>query len=163
MDPQVIKAIAHIAGAIAATVSITGLAGVVDYLLLSKRAKNFEREASITLGIPLSELGTNESLTKMRGFLAERYSSELLQNRLSDFARHVQWAWLILAFVSYLAIMGFVVWQAVATDIEISVMAWVATVLWTGAILVSLTFSALCRLLTGRQPGESRYYRKTLA
>lgn len=89
-------AIAHIIGALIALSAFSGC-----YLMLTvwedERNRGGElEEISIALRIPVDEIDNTEHEMRVVQFVAERFSSELLRNRLSDLCGLIQtiWDWL---------------------------------------------------------------------
>ena len=87
---------AHIVGAI-----IVQQAFGIGILLLGvwereRNLKSAHEEISLALGIAIGDLDNAEHQHKLIQFVAARYSSELLRNRLSDLCRWIQmgWTWL---------------------------------------------------------------------
>jgi len=81
---SVIAALGHIAGAI--TVQFAFGIGLMLFSRWEEKRnqKIFLQDASLALGIPIGDLENPEYKTRFVQFIAERYSSELLRNRLSD-------------------------------------------------------------------------------
>jgi hypothetical protein len=160
---SVLIAIGHIVGALIALVAfgvgILMLAG----LEIERNRKSALQEASLSLGIPVSELDNPEHQAKVVQFVATRFSSELLRNRLSDLCGWVQMSWGWLGTLLQAGILLGVIWYTVTDDLSNSVYAWwiiaVAVFFWISSVL----FALACKLLTGRFPGQARQARKMLA
>ncbi len=160
---SVLIATGHIIGALIALIAFS-----LGVLMLAgweseRNQKSALQEMSIDLGIPVSELNNMEHQNRIIEFVAHRFSSELLRNRLSDFCGLLQtgWSWIgtLIQAGAILAIM----WYTVTDDLSNSVYAWlilaVAFFFWISSVLFALT----CKLLTGRFPSQARQARKSLA
>lgn len=155
-------AVGHIVG------SIVALA-VLGFLLLRvaswEAERNQERlreEASAKLGVAVDDLNSEALTPKLVQLSAERSSRELLRNRLSDLCGVIRtlWGWGgLLQVVVLLA----AIWYTVTESTDRAVYAWFAVGIAIFFWLVSLAFSLVCRVLTGRYPGEAKQTRKALA
>ena len=156
-------AIIHIVGAI-----IVLLAFGIGILMLAgweseRNQKIALQEASLALGIAVSDLDKAEHLEKIVQFAAARSSSELLRNRLSDLCGWIQTGWGWLSNLLQAGVLLGVIWYTITSDLSNSVHAWwvvaVAFFFWISSVL----FAFACKLLTGRFPGQARKTRKFLA
>lgn len=156
-------AIGHIIGAIIVLV----LFGVGTLMLAGwERGRNQKaavQEASLALGIPVNNIDNAEHKEKIIQFAAERFSSELLRNRLSDLCGWIQTGWGWISNLLQVGILLGVIWYTVTDDLSNGVYAWsvigVALFFW----VVSVVFGYACKLLTGRFPGQARQARKSVA
>src|SRR5262249_32282670 len=131
-----------------------------------RSAKAALSEISLTLGIPVSDpenLENTEHLEAVFKFLATRSSSELLRNRLSDLCGLISFCWSWLGGLLELGVLIAVIWYTVTEDRSCSLMAWsiiaIAIFFW----ITHLMFTAICKVLTGRTPGQASRARKSLA
>jgi len=156
-------AIAHIGGSI-----LTGMVlGVGVFLLgaweLRRNERKLLEELSLEIGIPVEELNREDVFARLIEVTSRRYSSELFRNRLSDLCGGVRTAWVWLGSILQLGIIAGVTWFAFTDNLQIAVCAWwiiaIQLVFW----IISVGFSLLCRLLTGRYPGQAGGARKSLA
>lgn len=160
---SVLIAIVHIVGAlivlIAFYVSILMLAGWEN----ERNQKRALEEASLALGIPVGELDNVENQTKVAQFMATRFSSELFRNRLSDLCGWIQTGWAWLGTLLQVSVLLATIWYTLTDELSNSVHAWwiVAIAFFFG--IASVLFALICKLLTGRFPGQARQARKILA
>jgi hypothetical protein len=128
-----------------------------------RNRKSALEEMSLALGLPLSELDNEEHQEKVVHFAAARFSSELLRNRLSDLCGWVQTLWGWFGTLLQAAVLIGVIWYTFSDDLSNSVHAWwiiaIALFFWISSVL----FALICKLLTGRFPGQARQARKMLA
>lgn len=156
-------AIGHIVGALIALVAF----GVGILMLASweseRNRKSALQEMSLSLGIPVSELDSAEHQARVVQFVATKFSSELLRNRLSDLCGWVQTGWGWFGTLLQAGIFLGVIWYTVTDDLTNSVHVWwiiaLAFFFWISSVL----FALACKLLTGRFPGQARQARKMLA
>ncbi len=156
-------AVAHILGAVIAVVAF----GLGVFLLGAWESKRNEiaaaEEMSVALGIPVERLDDPVNSRKIIQFAATRFSAERFQNRLSDLCWWIQAAWGWLGTLIQVGILVGVVWYSFTDGPSSAVYAWsvlaVAVFFW----LVSVAFSFICKLITGRFPGQARRARKNLA
>ena len=125
--------------------------------------KIFFQEASLALGVSVSDLDSPEHEKRFFQFNAERFSSELLRNRLSDACGWIQLLWNGLGSLTQLGILVAVIWNTATRDLSYSVHAWWMVAVALVFIFFSVLFSLACKVLTGRYPGEARRGRKMLA
>ena len=153
----------HLLGSVILLTLLLGLITMLSTWEIERNQKLALQEMSIELAIPVDELDKAEYQPKLIEFIAHRFSSELLRNRLSDFCGLLQtvWVWMggIIQTGAFLAI----IWYTVADDSSNSVYAWlivpVALLFWFASVLFALT----CKLLTGRFPNQAKQARKMLA
>lgn len=156
-------AIGHIIGAVVVLVAF----GIGTLILAGWESERNQKmalqEASLALGIPIDDFDNVEHQERIIQFAAERYSSELLRNRLSDLCGWIQTGWGWISNLLQVGILLGVIWYTVTDDLSNGVYAWsiigVALFFW----LFSVIFGYACKLLTGRFPGQARQARKLLA
>lgn len=156
-------AVGHIVGAIIVLVVF----GIGTLMLagweIGRNQKTALHEASLALGIPVDDLENAEHQERIVQFAAERFSSELFRNRLSDLCGWIQtgWGW-ISNLLQGIVLLG-VIWYTVTDDTSNSVYAWwivgIALFFWISSVIFGYT----CKLLTGRFPGQAKQARKFLA
>ncbi len=156
-------AIGHIVGAlivlVAFGVGVLMLAGWEN----ERNQKGALEEMSLALGIPVGELDNAEHQAKVVQFAAARFSSELFRNRLSDLCGWVHTGWGWLGTLLQVGVLLGAIWYTLTDDLSNSVHAWwiipIALFFW----ISSVSFALICKLLTGRFPGQARQARKMLA
>lgn len=157
-------ALLHVVGALGVTFAFGVLVLVVVAWEQERVQKRRLQDASIALGVPLASLENDEDLLpRVIQYWSQRYSSELLRNRLSDLCGPLRTAWGWLSNLVQLGIIAGVGWSMYTEGLEGAVAMWsvpaVAIFFW----LASVAFSFACLLLTGRYPGEAKMARKTIA
>lgn len=157
-------AIIHVVGAIVATLVFGILVLIIGGWEQGRVQRRRLQDASIALGVSLAELENDESLVpKVIQYSSQRFSGDLLRNRLSDLcgALRTMWGWL--GTLLQVCIVVGVGWSMYSNGAESAVYMWsvlaVAVCFW----LASVVFSFACLLLTGRYPGEAKAARKELA
>jgi hypothetical protein len=158
-----VTAIAHIVGAILATVAL----GMITLLIGMRHREKFSRttlqEIATRLGIPVTDLDDEKHISKTVEFMSERFSNDRFSNRLSDLCGWLQISWFWLGALLQLGLLVGVIWITVTDSLDNAIYVWgvVAEGLFfwvTGAL-----FTFVCRLLTGRYPGQAKQVRKGLS
>lgn len=156
-------AIGHIVGSILTVTAISVLIALFASWEAKRNHRLFLEETATRLGVAVADLDGEEGIRKLIQFSSKRFSSDLLSNRVSDLCGIVRTAWGWLGFLVQAVILVSVVWNVFTGSPDIAVYAWfvagVALVFW----VVSVIFSLLCRLFTGRYPGEARQSRRSMA
>jgi hypothetical protein len=160
--PTLIAA-AHILGAVIALIAFGFVTLLLSSWELERNKKAAVQDASISLGIPITELDDAKHHQRVTQFVAARSSSELLRNRLSDLCGFVQVGWGWLSNLVQAGVLLAVIWSSVTEDPSNGVYAWsivaVAFFFWISSVI----FGLCCKVLTGRYPGQARQTRKFLA
>ena len=159
----VLIAIGHIIGVLIVLVALSiGTVMLVGWEG-ARNHKSALQEASLALGIPIDDIDNAEYEDRIIQFGAERYTSELLRNRLSDLCGSIQTGWGWLGNLIQVGILLVVIWYTVTDDLSNAAYAWsiigVTFFFW----FFSVIFGYACKLLTGRFPGQARQARKLLA
>ena len=157
-------AIVHVVGALGATFAFSLLVLVVGAWEQARLKKRSLQDASIALGVSAAALETDESLMpRIIQYSSQRFSGELLRNRLSDLFGAVRTAWAWLGTLLQVGIVLGVAWAMFTDGAQNAAYMWlvlaVAVLFW----LASAAFSLVCVVLTGRYPGEANAARKLLA
>ncbi|MFZ3018408.1 MAG: hypothetical protein WA056_08145 [Gallionella sp.] len=160
---SVLIAIGHIFGAIIVLIAFGAGTLILADWQSEGNQKVAQQEISLALGIPVDHLDNQEHQEKIIHFAAERYSSELFRNRLSDLCGWIQTGWGWLSNLLQVGILLGVIWYTLTDGPSNSVYAWwvvgVAIFFW----MFSMIFGYVCKLLTGRFPGQAKQVRKLLA
>jgi len=156
-------AIVHVVGALSAWFAFSLLVLFISAWEQERVHKRRLQDASIALGVPVSALDTEELVPRLLQYSSQRFSGELLRNRLSDLCGALRTAWAWFGSFVQIGVIGLVGWQLYQEGRESAVFMWtvlaVAIFFWFSAI----AFSFACLLLTGRYPGEAKVARKALA
>lgn len=159
---DILVAIGHIAGALLTMLVLSIVVVIVSAWEIRRNQRQALEDASIALGVAVEDLESDEFTPKVVQLSASRYSRELLRNRLSDFCGVLRAAWGWMGLLVQAGIVIAVAWDTFTGNPATAVNAWwiiaVALFFW----LASVIFSLVCRLLTGRFPGEARQSRKSL-
>lgn len=161
-DDLNIVAIGHIGGAILAVVALVVIGSLIgrwDGQRIQRRALE---DASIELGVSVEELDNEELVPKLFQFLSSRYSGEFLRNRLSDFCGILLTLWRWCGSLIQYGILVGVLWYAFTDSPAVAIYAWWIVVVALFFWITSIALSFLCRLFTGRYPGEAKEGRTLL-
>ncbi len=154
-------AIGHIIGSIVVTLAFGVVVLAISGWTLEKAEKQRREEIAMKLGVATQDLENEELGSKILELASERYSSELLSNRLSDLCGYIRRMWDWLGSLIQIGIFIGVCWFTFTDNITITAYAWfipsTAVVFW----LCSVLFTFVCRLVTGRYPGEAKQARKS--
>jgi hypothetical protein len=157
-------AILHVGGALGATFAFGVLCIVLGAWEQERVQKRRYQDASIALGVPVASLENDEALIpRLIEYSSQRYSSELLRNRLSDFCGPLQTAWSWLSTLVQVGIVAGVAWSMYTEGAKNAVAMWSVLAAAIFFWVVSVGFSFACLLLTGRYPGEAKMTRKSIA
>ena len=121
------------------------------------------RDVSLALGVPLAALDNEDLAPKILQYSSQRFSGELLRNRLADLCGVLCVVWVWSGSFVQLAIVAAVAWQIYESGPENAMFMWAVVAaglfFWTCNVL----FSLACLLATGRYPSEPRLARQSLA
>ena len=154
-------AIGHILGSIIATLVFGVIVLAISGWILEKVEKQRREEMAMKLGIAIQDLENEELGSKILELASERYGSDLLSNRLSDLCGYIRTMWDWLGSLIQIGTFFGVCWFTFTDNISNAAYAWfiplTAVVFW----LCSVLFTFVCRLVTGRYPGEAKQARKS--
>jgi hypothetical protein len=160
---EILIAIAHILGSIIALLIFGFVVVLIAGWEQDRIQKQVSEETSVTLGVTVEELDSEELAPKILKLSSEKFSSELFRNRISDFCGLIRTAWGWLGNIVQVIVLLSVIWFTITDSTENAIYAWfvlgIAVVFW----LVSVAFSLVCKLLTGRYPGQAKAARKVAA
>lgn len=157
-------AILHVVGAL----GMSFVFGIVVLLIGTWEQERIQRrrlqDASIALGVPVASLENDEKLiSRLIQYSSQRYSGELLRNRVSDLCGPLRTAWGWLSTLVQVVIVGGVGWSMYTEGAQSAVFMWSVLAASIFFWLASVAFSFVCLLLTGRYPGEAKLARKSIA
>jgi hypothetical protein len=157
-------AIFHVVGALGASCAFGLLVLFVGAWEQKRVQKRRLQDASIALGVPAASLHTDESLVpRLLEYSSQRFSGELLRNRLSDLCGALRTAWGWLSALLQVGIVVAVGWAMVADGAQNAAYMWLVLAVAVFFWVASVAFSLLCVVLTGRYPGEAKAARKLIA
>ena len=153
-------AIAHIGGGLAGALVLGSLLNRIESWNYARNRKQILEEAATKLGVAADELDRGELRPELLQFFAERFSSDLPDNRISDCLGVIRTFWVLLGYLLQIAVLSGVSWYVCATNPKGAVHAWwiVAIALFFG--IVSIVLALVCKLLTGRYPAQASQARK---
>jgi len=155
-------AAAHIFGALL-TVSLLNVVSI--FVLSWETDRNRKREldeTAIKLGVAPDQLEREDMTPKIIQLASDRFSSDLLSNRVSDLCGVLRTCWGWLGVALQVGIFISVLWFTASEGKNNAVGAWLMVATSIFFWLSSVAFSLACRLLTGRYPGQAKEARKSL-
>jgi hypothetical protein len=157
-------AIVHVVGALGVSFAFGLLVLFIGAWEQKRVQKRRLQDASIALGVPAASLDTDESLIpRLIQYSSQRFSGELLRNRLSDLCGALRTAWGWLSTLLQVGIVVAVGWAMFADGAQNAAYMWLVLAVAVFFWLASVAFSLLCLVLTGRYPGEAKAARKLIA
>ncbi|MFO9331967.1 tetratricopeptide repeat protein [Legionella pneumophila serogroup 1] len=155
-------AIGHIAGAFCVlSLFEYGMLWLSAYQSQNKQ-KLLLVEVSSSLGVEIDDLYKKELSPKVTDFLLERFSNEIFRNRLSDFFGSILTIWQGLGTILYIIVFAYVVLITLTDDLSNAIYAWLIIPIAIFFWLISILYSFLCWIITGRYPGQAKKVRKLL-
>jgi hypothetical protein len=128
----------------------------------AKILKQIAQEVSVTSGTKISadDLDKEEHAPTLMKFYAEKFSSELFTNKMSDFFGVIRTLWGWQSIIVQVLILVIVFWYIITSGLDNAVYAWslVGFSIFSWVINVFMTQS--CKILTGRSPGQAKAGRK---
>lgn len=156
-------AVLHLVGALLSMLILSTALYLVGAWIDRSNAERVLQDASITLARPLAQLETPEFNPEIIRYFAAKYTDDLMQNRLSDFLGLLlaafNWLVLLVETVVFVAI----AWFSFTDNQGNAVYAWIVPAIAVASFAIAMCIIALCKLMTGRFPGEARRARRGLA
>lgn len=159
----ILIATAHIGGAIVVTFVLGFFLSRGITALQVRRTRRWLGEAALTLGVPAEELEAPVHFDALVQYSHARFTNELLRNRLSDFLGQVLRLWGWFGMLLQAVLIAWVIYATVAESASNAPYAWFILVLEVLFDAVALVAGFLCRLLTGRDPGQAQRARAFLS
>jgi hypothetical protein len=156
-------AIGHIIGSILATLALGAIVLVIAAWETRRNEKLRLEEMAIRVGVPVDDLGKQEFAPKLIEIASQRYSSDLLSNRLSDLCGVLRTLWDGIGSLLQIGVLLGIVWYTVTDSIINAAYAWFVPIMAIFFWLAGVIFALTCRLLTGRYPSEAKQARKAAA
>ncbi|MFC1537085.1 hypothetical protein ACFL48_04680 [Pseudomonadota bacterium] len=160
--PEWVIPVVHLLGSLVGWVLISSVLAVASYKLNDSYENRVGEGLRLKMGLSQKEWlrGRNEQSPELQALLVERYSDDLLQNRIADFLGLIQmvlgWVFLVLMILAF----GLVAWEMFTGSWSSAIYAWFILVAQVAWWLINECFTFMCRLLTGRNPGEPKRVRK---
>jgi len=160
---ELVVAAAHIIGALI----VQGALGLL-MLILIRWSDSIEESAVqnamiIDLDIDPNAPPDEKNVASIKKWLGARYSSELLRNRLSDVCGVLRMAWDAIGLLAMAAVYCGVLWNTIVSDMSNAYYAWLIIPTWLFFVITSILFAVICKVATGRYPGQARRVRKGLS
>ena len=152
-------ALLHIAGTLVTLFVLMVVSGAVSEWRSQQRSRDVMVKAAIHLDVPLQELETGKHDKDLARFLAERFDTDRISNRLSDLFRPLVIVVEGISYVSQLGVVGVAAWRVFTVDPAYGVHAWFAVGIALFFLIVVAIVVAVCKLVTGRAPGEAKHGR----
>lgn len=161
---DVFLSVAHIFGALLSSISLGWVILYIAYWESSKNQKIVMGELSVELGVRTcdleGDLKSKDLTAKVVSYYMKKYSGELLRNRVSDFCGYVRIFWNLLGCIIQILILIVTTWYVVFGDLDNAVYAWSVIGVLIFFFLISFALSIICKLATGRYPGEAKAARE---
>jgi len=151
----ILVATAHIGGAVVATFVLGFFLSRGIAALQARRTRRWLGEAALTLGVPAEELESPANLEALVKYSHARFTNELLRNRLSDFLGQVLRVWGWFGIFVQAVLIAWVIYATVTGGARNAPYAWLVLVVEVLGDGVALAAGFVCRLLTGRDPGQA--------
>ncbi|MNP36030.1 hypothetical protein D3C76_1293870 [compost metagenome] len=107
-------------------------------------------------------MNDEKHVSKAIEYMSERFSNDRLSNRLSDLFGWLRAAWDWLGSLLQIGILVGVIWFTVTDALTNAIYAWSIVAIGLFFWIASMLFTFLCRLFTGRYPGQAKQARKRL-
>lgn len=158
-----IWAIGHVVGALVVAFAFGLLTLWFAAWDLSRNQRVAQEEMALALGVPFDRLNDDSLLEKVLERQRTRFSTDLLQNRISDLAGVVRTGWTWLGLFVQVGLLLFLCWALIEDGARGAPIAWMIPLAAVFFWVASLVFSLACKLLTGRYPGQAKMARKELS
>lgn len=153
-------AVLHILGSIVALIVIGFAAILVAGWMQTGMEERHKTELSLNLGIPIDELEDDSHSREIIKYSAEKFSEEHFVNRFSDLCGTVVTIWGWFSSICQIGILGTVIWFTVKDGTDNAIYSWLLVALALVMGIIQSAFSFLCKLITGRFPGQAKRVRK---
>lgn len=151
----ILVATGHIGGAVVATFVLGFFLSRGIAALQARRTRRWLGEAALTLGVPAEELESPANFEALVKYSHARFTNELLRNRLSDFLGQVLRVWGWFGMLLQAALIAWVIYATVTDGASNAPYAWFVVVLEVLFDAMALVVGFVCRLFTGRDPGQA--------
>jgi hypothetical protein len=158
-------AILHVLGAFIVTFAIGLFVLWLGSWEVERTQKRRLQDASVAIGVPVSALALEGSDVDPRflSYVSQRFSGELLRNRIADLCGIVRTGWGWFGAFLQLVVVAMVFWDMYESGSGSAVLMWSVVAITLVFWFSSVFFSLVCLLLTGRYPGEPKAARKAIA
>lgn len=152
----------HVVGALLALGVLTGFTGWVHRMVNAGIENSGKVRASKITGIPISELENPVNQDILNNYIMKRSNAKLIANRVADLCGTLLSVFLLLSAVLQALIIIAGIYLSIRHS-ENAAIAWLAVLMALATWIISLLVTFLCRMFTGRSPGQARVMRRTLA
>jgi len=163
---DILIAIGHIAGSIISSIILGMIILFISSWELERNKKIAIGELALKLGVPIADLEDEDKVKELAPgiikILMEKFSDELFKNRISDFLGILRTAWNWLSNILQAILIIAVCWYTFTDDLGNAVYAWLINVIVVFFFVVGVVFAIICKILTGRYPGQAKEARKWL-
>lgn len=149
----------HIVGALLLTIFIWVVSVEFEKWLVARMGSISPAQVAAELRVSVEDLESPDQIE----ILLRPYRNDLFVNRLSDFAFVLKEVWFWFGAVVTFWVVIFVLWNTAFGDRSSAVLAWAAPALTLFFLISLLIGDFVCRLLTGRNPGEAKQKRRVAA
>ena len=156
-------AILHIAGAIFGTIALGVIVFLISSWEIERNNRAVTQDLSIRLGVAVEDLSDEKLSPRIVELTSERFSNDRFSNRFSDLCGAVRTVWDWLGSLLQIGTLVGVVWMTVTESLTNAVHAWWIVAIGVFFWIAGVLFALLCRLLTGRYPGQAKKARKGMA
>jgi hypothetical protein len=128
----------------------------------AKILKQIAQEVSVTSGTKISadDLDKEEHAPTLMKFYAEKFSSELFTNKMSDFFGVIRTLWGWQSIIVQVLILVIVFWYIITSGLDNAVYAWSLVGFSIFSWIINVFMTQSCKILTGRSPGQAKAGRK---
>ena len=160
---DVFIAIAHLGGSVVVDMLVSTLLVFLSMKISKGHQERIKERVGLEFAAPFSQLDEAGWTDEMRAFYSKRYDNDLIANRLSDFFGLLTTFWGWTTLVIQILIWGATAWFTFSNDLSNAAFAWFIIAVVIISWLITELISFVCRLLTGRNPGEAKRMRKEVA
>lgn len=159
---EMVVAATHIVGSLVVQ-SILGLLWFLAMRWVDEREQTaILQSMALDLDVKLDGQIDGEVTSRAQRWMIARYSSELFRNRFSDLCGFIRTILDWLGLASVVAIFAIVLWLTFTSNLGDARGAWLIIPIWLGFAVTSIVFVLVCKVITGRYPGQARTARKSL-
>ena len=159
---QILIGFAHIIGSIITYLMFGYVLMLMNTWERHKTLKQMAEQVSVTSGIKINveDLDKAEHAPTLMKFYAEKFSSELFKNKMSDFFGVIKTLWGWQSTIVQVLILTIVIWYTITNSIDNAVYAWLLVGFSIFSWIINVFVTQSCKILTGRSPGQAKAGRK---
>ncbi len=152
----------HVLGAIIGLIVLAVFTGWVHRMVNAGMESSGKAKASKLTGIPITDLENTDHKDTLNSYIIKRSDPKLLANRISDLCGTLLSVFLLFSAFAQVFFIVLGTYFSIRQS-ELAPVAWAAVAMAVATWIISLMLTFLCRMLTGRAPGQARVMRRTLA